>query len=131
MVQTYKLTHEYSNNKLVDDVYFTSKLTEDELVEKVAYIQFLTDEILHASELNELDIVKALKMYYDQSIEIIEMPEGECLELDMYLNWEFNCSNAEAIISNPNNYRKGLEFDIIKTLQVNNYMLDLDLRGDN
>lgn len=84
----------------------------------IAYIQFLTDEIKHASELTAIEMVTILKMFYDDSIELLE-DDTQCkFTIDEYESWEFYCGVAEKLLNNTEYQRAGLN-KFIKKLSIN------------
>lgn len=113
----YLLTDGYAIDKDKYNVAFKTNIASGELTCIIANIQFLTDEIKHAAELSAIEIVSVLKMFYDNTILLINDDSNVDYIIDEYVNWEYYCGSAEEILNHPQYQREGLEEFIVKLLE--------------
>lgn len=121
---SYELTHYHAIDKSKYNLKFKTTLRQHYLCQIIAYIQFLTDEIKHASEVGGIEIALLLKSFYDSELEFIDMDEPTEWTIDEYDNWEFYCSGAEGILNNKEFHREGLHHAIQHLLTHQEVLLD-------
>ncbi len=126
MMVNYLLTHSFAKDKDSYDVKFKSNLRVTYLSNIIAYIQFLTDDIKHASELSAIETVMILKMFYDESIELLDDDVDCKFIIDEYENWEFYCGVADKLLNDQEYQRDGLSKFIEKLLLNQESLIDVD-----
>jgi hypothetical protein len=87
----YRLTHAYSRNPEITDVYVSSELPPTQFMDACAYIMYYGDELVEGSSVDEITIAMLIKLYFDTSLVVLhELQIGSTKTIDMHLVWEYS-----------------------------------------
>lgn len=101
----YRLTHSYSREPDITDVYVNTTLSATELMDASAYIMYYADELVHGSKVDEITIAMLIKLYFDSSLTVLhELQIGSTKTIDMHLVWEYSDYNKVMEIHGSKNY---------------------------
>lgn len=104
-MRQYRLTHAYSREPAITDVYVNTTLSATELMDASAYIMYYADELVHGSKIDEITIAMLIKLYFDSSLTVLhELQIGSTKTIDMYLVWEYSDYNKVMTLHESKNY---------------------------